>query len=230
MLSQIFCYWGKQQSAASNIIQFHLTLKCTKDQSFRFCDCVLISKWIFQHHDRDLTKFHAGSEQTLVCVIINSSYSRVKNNNTAYHAFGKYWMQARGFLNYRLKYCWPKVIYCVCQPNERKEEIKKNTRDQANIWGVHGPPRSPLEPPLQQPFDNLRETWATCSFQVKEWSNITPKYPILFSRYFMPTDFYTKVAFFLSFWWQSCIQFCCSWKKIYLILTNYTFFEFHILL
>jgi len=23
-------------------------------------------------------------------------------------------MQARGFLNYRLKYCWPKVIYCIC--------------------------------------------------------------------------------------------------------------------
>ena len=40
----------------------------------------------------------------------------VKNNSTAYHAFGKYWMQARGFLNYRLKYCWPKVIYCsACQ-------------------------------------------------------------------------------------------------------------------
>jgi len=23
-------------------------------------------------------------------------------------------MQATGFLNYRLKYCWPKVIYCIC--------------------------------------------------------------------------------------------------------------------
>jgi len=22
-------------------------------------------------------------------------------------------MQARGLLNYRLKYCWPKVIYCI---------------------------------------------------------------------------------------------------------------------
>jgi len=38
----------------------------------------------------------------------------VKNNSTAYHAIGKYCMQARGFLNYRLKYCWPKVIYCIC--------------------------------------------------------------------------------------------------------------------
>jgi len=22
----------------------------------------------------------------------------------------------RGFLNYRLKYCWPKYTYCICQP------------------------------------------------------------------------------------------------------------------
>jgi len=34
-------------------------------------------------------------------------------------------MQARGFLNYRSKYCWPKVIYCICQPNELEREIKK---------------------------------------------------------------------------------------------------------
>jgi len=44
-----------------------------------------------QHHDRGLTKFHAGSEQPLMCVVIsNSSYPAVKNNNTAYYAFGKY--------------------------------------------------------------------------------------------------------------------------------------------
>jgi len=38
-------------------------------------------------------------------------------------------MQARGYLDNRLKYCWPKVIYCsfycVCQPNELKREVKK---------------------------------------------------------------------------------------------------------
>ena len=67
MLSQTFCYWDKKQSADSNIIQFHLTLKCTKDQSSHFCDCF---KRIFQHHDRGLTIFHAGSEQPLVCVVI----------------------------------------------------------------------------------------------------------------------------------------------------------------
>ena len=56
------CHWDKQQSADNNVIQFHLTLKSTKDQSSHFCDCFLISEWIFQHHDRGLNKFHAGSE------------------------------------------------------------------------------------------------------------------------------------------------------------------------
>jgi len=36
-------------------------------------------------------------------------------------------MQARGFLNYRSKYRWPKVIYCVCQRHELQREIKKKT-------------------------------------------------------------------------------------------------------
>jgi len=91
MLSQIFCHWNKQQSADSNIIQLNFILKCTKDQSSHFCDCFLVSKLVFQHHDRVLTKFHAGSEQPLVCVVIrNFIYPNVENNNTAYHAFGKY--------------------------------------------------------------------------------------------------------------------------------------------
>jgi len=89
MLAQSFCYWDKQQSAESNITQFHLTLKCTKYQSSHFCDC-LSFEMIFQHHGRGLTKFHAGSEQLLVCVVINnSSFPTAKNNKTAYHAFGK---------------------------------------------------------------------------------------------------------------------------------------------
>ena len=149
MLSQIFCYWDNQQSAESNIIQFHLKLKCMKDQSSRFCDCVVVSKWTFQHHDRGLTKFHAGSEQLLVCVVVNNSYyPTVKNNNTAHHAFGKYWMQARGLLNYRLKYCWPEVIYCICQPNELERDFKKKTgrakegpsKNLGGSWSTQVPP------------------------------------------------------------------------------------------
>jgi len=66
MLSQTFCYWDKKESADDNIIQFHLTLKCTKDQPSNFCEYFLVSKWIFHQHDRGLSKFHAGSEQLLV--------------------------------------------------------------------------------------------------------------------------------------------------------------------
>jgi len=148
MFSQIFCYWDKQQWAESNIIQFHLTLKCTKDQSFHFCDCVLVSKWIFQYHDRGLTKFHAGSKQLLVCVVItNSSYPTVKKSNTVYQAFGKYWMQARGLLNYRLKYCWLNVIHCIWEPNELERKLRKNWG-----WGKQGPSKNlrgacPTQPP-----------------------------------------------------------------------------------
>jgi len=83
MFSQTFTSWDQQQSAGSNIIQFHLILKCTKDQPYHFCDYFLVSKGLFLHHDRGLTKFHAGSEQPLCVVINNSSYPTVKNNNTA---------------------------------------------------------------------------------------------------------------------------------------------------
>ena len=143
MLSEIFCHWDKQQSADNNVIQFHLILKSTKDPSSHFCDCFLVSKWIFQHHDRALTKFHAGSEQPLVCVVIsNSSYPTVKNNNIAYHAFGKYWMQARGFLNYPRKYWWPKVTYFLCQPNELQQEIEKKTGGSTKNLGAMAYPPS----------------------------------------------------------------------------------------
>jgi len=81
-----------------------------------------------------------------VCVIINnSSFPTVKNNNTAYHAFGIYWMQARGLRNYRLNYCWPKVIYCTCQPNELEREIKKKSGvAKQKSGGAHGQSRPPL--------------------------------------------------------------------------------------
>jgi len=59
-------------------------------------------------------------------------------------------MQARGFVNHRLKYCWPKIIYCSLYVNQTnlKGILIKNwggaIRDQAKIWGSHGPPRPPL--------------------------------------------------------------------------------------
>ena len=148
MLSQIFCYWDKQQSAESNITQLHLTLKCTEDQSSHFCDCVIFSKRIFQQHHRGLPKFHAESEQLLVCVVIsNSSFPTVKNNNTAYHALGKYWMQARGVLNYRLKNISSQKLSAVYvnQTNlngKLRKRLGGQEGGQENIWGamVHPDP------------------------------------------------------------------------------------------
>ena len=61
-------------------------------------------------------------------------------------------MQARGFHNYRLKYCWPKVLYCICLPNELKtgneEKNWRGGRWPRKILGGHGPPSPPLESPL----------------------------------------------------------------------------------
>jgi len=57
-------------------------------------------------------------------------------------------MQARGFLNYRLKYCWSEVNCCVCQTNELNGILRQNWRGQtvgqAKIWGGHDPPKLPL--------------------------------------------------------------------------------------
>jgi len=48
-----------------------------------------------------------------------------KNNNIAYQAFGKYCMQFRELLNYRLKYSRLKDICCICQLNELERENKR---------------------------------------------------------------------------------------------------------
>ena len=56
-------------------------------------------------------------------------------------------MPARGLLNYRLKYCWPEVIYSICQPNELEREIKKKTGGPSKILGPW-PTQAPLESPL----------------------------------------------------------------------------------
>ena len=137
----------RSHTRQQNARQCYLTLKCTADESSHFFHYFLASNLIFHHHDRGLTKFHAGSEQPLVCVVINNSHYPVVKNNTAYHAFGKYWMQARGLLNFRLKYCWLKVICCTCQSNELN--VKLSTQlwgpswGQSKIWGWAWPTQAP---------------------------------------------------------------------------------------
>jgi len=74
-------------------------------------------------------------------------------NNTAQNAFGKYCIQARGFLNDRLKYCWPNVFYCICQPNELEREIMKKTggtkQGAKKKSGGHSSHSPALESPLR---------------------------------------------------------------------------------
>jgi len=52
-------------------------------------------------------------------------------------------MQARGLLNYLLKYCWPEVIYCRCESNELEWEIKKKSgwakQKSGGVWPTQPP-------------------------------------------------------------------------------------------
>ena len=100
-----------------------------------------------------MLKFHAGSEQPLMYVVINNShYLAVTTTNPAYHAFGKYWMEARRLLDYRLKFCWLNVICCICQSRELEREIKQKT------GGTNGGPAKNLGgkahqgPPWESPL------------------------------------------------------------------------------
>jgi len=62
-------------------------------------------------------------------------------------------------LNYRLKYCWPKVIYFIYQPNEVEREIKKKTEGakqgaKQKSGGAMAHPGPPLESPLVRVYLN----------------------------------------------------------------------------
>jgi len=47
-------------------------------------------------------------------------------------------MQVRGVQNYPLKYCWPKICYCICQPKELERQIKKKL---GGPWPTQAPLR-----------------------------------------------------------------------------------------
>jgi len=56
-------------------------------------------------------------------------------------------MQARGLVNYyRLKYCWPKVIYCIYQPTKKTEGAKQEANQKSG--GAMAYPGPLLESPL----------------------------------------------------------------------------------
>ena len=72
-----------------------------------------------------------------------------QTNNPTYFAFGKYWMQARGLLNYGLKCCWLKVICCRCQSNELEREIKHKTEGTSRWPDKNVGDRGPSRPTLR---------------------------------------------------------------------------------
>jgi len=50
-----------------------------------------------------------------------------------------------------LKFCWLKVICCICQSNEleiKQRTVGGKTGGQPKTWGSMAHPGSPLEPPL----------------------------------------------------------------------------------
>ena len=147
-----------------------------------------------------------------MCVVTNnSSYTNVKNYNTADHVFGKYWMQARGILNYLLRYCWPKVIYSICQQNQLKQKITKKkkpgvpNRGPAKNLGCHSPPSPPLESPLVWRINAVKIWWACwCSTGVPNLGYMYPQGYICLSeglhlRLAIEDKIYLRIFYFLIY-------------------------------
>jgi len=73
-------------------------------------------------------------------------------------------MQARGFLNYRLKSCCPQVIFCIVYVNQTnlngklRKKLVGSYKGPTKNMGVHGPPIPPLESQLALVFDTVLTT------------------------------------------------------------------------
>jgi len=70
-------------------------------------------------------------------------------------------MQARWFLNYRLKYFWPEFsTVSINQTNSNWKLRKKNWGHQPKIWWWHGPP---IESPLYvgQTVNKVSTSWSS---------------------------------------------------------------------
>jgi len=109
----------------------------------------LVLNWIFHHHDRGLTKFQTRSEQPLMCIVIRNSITpAVKNNNTAYQEFGKYWMHARGLLNYNFISSWNLSLLYMSTKRSWKW-----------IWSQNWGPAKNLTREWSTPYNRHRGDW-----------------------------------------------------------------------
>ena len=87
-------------------------------------------------------------------------------------------MLATGFLIDRLKYSWPKCMYCLCQPNELKRETQKKTGGaKQKSGGGHGPPRPPLgiATGSDQSHYNQSRLWSRLQTTLAQITRISPK-------------------------------------------------------
>ena len=67
-------------------------------------------------------------------------------------------MQVRRFLNYRLKYCWPKVFSTVyVNQKNLNGKLRKKLGGQPKIWGAMAHPGPPLESPLSVSSRNFNQ-------------------------------------------------------------------------
>jgi len=77
-------------------------------------------------------------------------------------------MQAREFLNYRLKYCWLKVFCCICQvvnqTNLNGKFKKKLGGAKQKPEGAMVHPGFPLESPLLSLQMNYNKSFLKCLF------------------------------------------------------------------
>jgi len=120
-----------------------------EDESSHSCDCFIASNRIFHHHDRGLTKFHAGSEQPLVCVVINNThYPVVKSNHTTVIMhLGNIERSLESFL---LSFEILQAESSAADVNQTNFNVKLSTNwEAAKNLGAFGLPRPPFESPLK---------------------------------------------------------------------------------
>jgi len=139
------------------MIQLHFILKCTKGQSSHFCDCFLVSKLIFQLHDRGLAKFHAVSEQPLVCdVIIIFIYPNVKSKAQLIMHSGNIECRLEvSKLPFKILLAESYLSVYVYQMNlngKLRKKLGGSSRGPSKNLGAIAHPGPPLESPLNRTF------------------------------------------------------------------------------
>ena len=148
--------------------------------------------WFDQNSRRNPSKPWCVSSQTILVTRPSKPTALL-----ILYAFGKYWMQARGYLDRRLKYCGrklsPVVIYCICQPNEQMGNWEKKNWGAKQKSGAMANPGSHLESPLPKP-------WVKGKWSLSGWN------------YFIAVHHQAGVNF-ENFYWSKVLGHFVNWDK-----------------